>query len=159
MDVPSDDLVAETLTKHLGLQFGSGGTITAGARVIAQRINSFGIYPKIADGSGLSRHDASSPADVVALLRLVWGTDIGSVLQDSLPVIGVSGTTRGIGTGTAAQGHCQAKTGTLNYVTNLAGYCTTRGHHMVAFALFIDGPANWQATAMLSRMVGAIAKY
>jgi D-alanyl-D-alanine carboxypeptidase/D-alanyl-D-alanine-endopeptidase (penicillin-binding protein 4) len=159
MDVPSDDLFAEMLTKQLGVRFGSGGTITAGAKVIAQVIHSFGIHPKIVDGSGLSRHDASSPAEVVALLRILWHTDIGRVLENSLPVVGVNGTTRRIGLKTAAQGHCVAKTGTLNYVTNLAGYCATRGHHMVAFALFIDGPANWQAIEMLSGMVGAIGRY
>jgi D-alanyl-D-alanine carboxypeptidase/D-alanyl-D-alanine-endopeptidase (penicillin-binding protein 4) len=158
-DIPSDDLFAEMLTKQLGVRFGSGGTITAGARVIRERINSFGIHPKIVDGSGLSRADESSPAEVVALLRILWHTDIGRVLEDSLPVVGVNGTTAQIGVKTAAQGHCVAKTGTLNYVTNLAGYCATRGRRMVAFTLFIDGPANWQATEMLSRMVGAIAQY
>ena len=37
---------------------------------------------------------------------------------------------QGIGLKTAAQGRCIAKTGTLNYVTNLAGYCRTHAGHM-----------------------------
>jgi serine-type D-Ala-D-Ala carboxypeptidase/endopeptidase (penicillin-binding protein 4) len=159
MDVPSDDLFAEMLTKQLGVRFGSGGTIAAGARVIAQVIHSFGIHPKIVDGSGLSRDDGSSPAEVVALLRLLWHTDIGRVLGDSLPVVGVNGTVRTIATRTAAQGHCIAKTGTLDDVTNLAGICAARDHHMVAFALLIDGPENWRALGMLGKMVAAIARY
>ena len=32
MDVPSDDFFAEMLTKQLGVRFGTGGSITAGAQ-------------------------------------------------------------------------------------------------------------------------------
>jgi D-alanyl-D-alanine carboxypeptidase/D-alanyl-D-alanine-endopeptidase (penicillin-binding protein 4) len=157
MDQPSDDLFADLFAKQLGSRYAEGGTIAQGARVIAHIIQSFGVFPRVVDGSGLSRDDGSSPAEVVALLRTIWHTQFGRVLMNSLPLVGVSGTTRNIGVKTAAQGHCVAKTGTLDYVTNLAGYCSARGHDTVAFALFIDGPANWQALGMISQMVGSIA--
>jgi D-alanyl-D-alanine carboxypeptidase/D-alanyl-D-alanine-endopeptidase (penicillin-binding protein 4) len=159
MDVPSDDFFAEMLTKQLGVRFGSAGSIQAGAQVISQVIDSFGVHPKIVDGSGLSRSDASSPGQVVALLRTMWNTPIGHVLQASLPVVGVSGTVQRIAPHTVAQGRCVAKTGTLNFVTNLAGYCTARDHHVLAFALMIDGPSNWAAIQLLNQMVPAIARY
>jgi serine-type D-Ala-D-Ala carboxypeptidase/endopeptidase (penicillin-binding protein 4) len=159
MDVPSDDLFADMLAKQLGARFGSGGTITDGAQVISEMVDSFGLHPKIVDGSGLSRDDSSSPGEVVDLLRVVAGTAIGHELDESLPLVGVNGTVQTIGTRTPAQGHCIAKTGTLNFVTNLAGYCTARDHHRLAFALMIDGPPNWTALGMLSKMVGAIARY
>jgi serine-type D-Ala-D-Ala carboxypeptidase/endopeptidase (penicillin-binding protein 4) len=152
MDVPSDDFFAEMLTKQLGVRFGGGGSITAGAAVISQTIGSLGLHPTIVDGSGLSRSDHSSPGQVVDLLRTMWHTPLGRELSDSLPVVGVNGTVQSIGTGTPAQGHCIAKTGTLNNVTNLAGYCTARDHHTLAFAVMIDGP-------MLTRFVAAVAKY
>jgi hypothetical protein len=44
-------------------------------------------------------------------------------------------------------------------VTNLAGYCASRGHQHVAFALFLDGPDNARALILVSRMIAAIAKY
>jgi serine-type D-Ala-D-Ala carboxypeptidase/endopeptidase (penicillin-binding protein 4) len=159
MDVPSDDFFAEMLTKQLGVRFGTGGSIQAGARVISQVIDSFGLHPKIVDGSGLSRSDISSPGQVVALLRTVWNTPIGHVLQASLPIVGVNGTVQNIAAHTAAQGSCIAKTGTLNYVTNLAGYCTARNHHVLAFALMMDGPGNWTAIQLLDKMMPAIARY
>jgi D-alanyl-D-alanine carboxypeptidase/D-alanyl-D-alanine-endopeptidase (penicillin-binding protein 4) len=81
------------------------------------------------------------------------------VLSASLPILGVNGTTRRIGKGTIAQGRCIAKTGTLNYVTNLAGYCHARRGHMLAFALFLDGPSNEQSIALLTKMSAAIAAY
>jgi serine-type D-Ala-D-Ala carboxypeptidase/endopeptidase (penicillin-binding protein 4) len=159
MDVPSDDLFAEMLTKQLGVRFGAGGSIAAGASVIQQTIDTFGVHPVIVDGSGLSRMDRSSPGEVVDLLRAMWNTSIGRVLSASLPVVGVDGTVQGIAAHTAAQGRCIAKTGTLNYVTNLAGYCTTLDHHVLAFALMIDGPGNWTAIQLFDRMVPAIARY
>jgi len=159
MDVPSDDFFAEMLTKQLGKQFGAGGSIDAGAQVISQTIDSFGLHPTIVDGSGLSRSDKSSPGQVVALLRTMRNTPIGRVLSDSLPVVGVSGTVQRIAPHTVARGRCIAKTGTLNYVTNLAGYCTTPDHHTLAFALMIDGPGNWTALQLFNQIVPAIARY
>jgi D-alanyl-D-alanine carboxypeptidase/D-alanyl-D-alanine-endopeptidase (penicillin-binding protein 4) len=96
---------------------------------------------------------------VVALLRTIWNTQIGHTLQASLPVVGVNGTVKRIAVHTFAQGRCMAKTGTLNFVTNLAGYCTARDHHVLAFALMIDGPPNSTAIQLLDRMVPAIARY
>ncbi len=159
MDVPSDDLFAEMLTKQLGVRFGGGaGTIVAGAKVIASAIATYGLHPVIVDGSGLSRADGTSPAEVVSLLRRLWRTRTGDELAAALPLVGVSGTVQSIGVHTPAQGRCIAKTGTLNDVTNLAGYCTNHIGHVLAFALFIDGPPNFVAMKLLGQMVGAIAK-
>ncbi len=160
MDVPSDDLFAELLTKQLGVLFGTGGTISGGASVIASTIAStYGLHPTILDGSGLSRHDRSSPAQIVGLLRAVWHTPLGGQLAASLPTVGVQGTVQGIGVKTAAKGRCIAKTGTLDFVTNLAGYCRAQGHHALAFAIMLDGPLNSTASVLEGRMIGAIARY
>jgi D-alanyl-D-alanine carboxypeptidase/D-alanyl-D-alanine-endopeptidase (penicillin-binding protein 4) len=160
MDVPSDDLFAELFAKQLGVLFGRGGSISDGAQVIGRTIaDSYGLHPKILDGSGLSRNDRSSPLEVVDLLREVWGTPVGRELVSSLPTVGKEGTVRGIGLKTAAVGNCAAKTGTLNFVTNLAGYCHSRSGHTLAFALFVDGPDNGTSVLLESRMIGAIARY
>jgi D-alanyl-D-alanine carboxypeptidase/D-alanyl-D-alanine-endopeptidase (penicillin-binding protein 4) len=159
MDVRSDDLFAELLAEQLGSQFGDRGSIAAGARVIASAIAAYGVHPKIVDGSGLSRSDRSSPREMVDLLRAAWRTPEGNILEASLPVVGVNGTVQTTGVHSAARGNCVAKTGTLNYVTNLAGYCRRASHHRLAFALMVDGPANWAALGLESRIIGAIARY
>jgi len=160
MDVPSDDLFAELFTKQLGVLFGSGGTIAGGAQVIRGTVSAaFGLHPVILDGSGLSRGDRSSPAEIVDLLRDVWRTPVGRGLAASLPTVGVEGTVQYLGVRTAARGRCIAKTGTLDGVTNLAGYCRTRAGRDVAFALMVDGPSNATAIGLESRMIGAIARY
>jgi D-alanyl-D-alanine carboxypeptidase/D-alanyl-D-alanine-endopeptidase (penicillin-binding protein 4) len=159
MDAPSDDFFAEMLTKQLGVRAGGGGTTAAGTRVIAHAITSYGLHPRIVDGSGLSRSDQSSPRQVVGLLRAVWRTPAGSALWDSLPVVGFNGTVRKLARGTPAQNRCLAKTGTLSGVTNLAGYCHSRGHKVVAFALFLDGPDNARGLSLIGNIVAAIARY
>ena len=159
MNVPSDDLFAELLTKQLGARFAGQGSIAAGAGVTSSVIAGYGLSPRIDDGSGLARSDRSSPHQVVELLKDVWHTPLGDLLSASLPVVGVEGTVKTIATRTAAQGNCVAKTGTLDNVTNLAGYCHSQGHHTLAFALLVDGPPNVRALPLESRMIAAIARY
>ncbi len=159
MNVPSDDLFAEMLTKQLGVHAHAGGTISAGAGVIRGVVAGYGLHPEVVDGSGLSSDDRSSPAQAVTLLATVWRTAIGRALAASLPVVGETGTVQRIGSGTAARGRCIAKTGTLDQVTNLAGYCRSEGGHTIAFAVFLDGPDNERALPLLSRFVAALARY
>ena len=158
MDVPSDDLYAELLTKQLGARFGGSGTTTAGAHVIAQELDVYGVHPTVVDGSGLSRANRSSPRQVVKLLQALADSPVGGVLAASLPVTGVNGTTIRIGRNTDAQGRCTAKTGTLDYVTNLAGYCSAPGGDRLAFAVFIDGPGNERGVELLSRIVADLVR-
>jgi serine-type D-Ala-D-Ala carboxypeptidase/endopeptidase (penicillin-binding protein 4) len=160
MDVPSDDLFAELLAKQLGVLYGTGGTIHAGASVIAHTIAShYDLHPLILDGSGLARQDRTSPLQIVDLLRDVWGSPVGDELSQSLPVTGVSGTVATIATRGPARGRCEAKTGSLDGVTNLAGYCRTRSGQKIAFGVFIDGPENAVGFELESQMVTAIARY
>jgi D-alanyl-D-alanine carboxypeptidase/D-alanyl-D-alanine-endopeptidase (penicillin-binding protein 4) len=160
MNVPSDDLFAELLAKQLGVRFGDGGTITSGAHVISQTIASrYGLFPTILDGSGLGRQDRTSPEQIVQLLTALWHTRLGEQLAATLPTVGVNGTVQSIGLKTPAAGHCIAKTGSLDDVTNLAGYCSARGGQQLAFALFVDGPENSAGFWLEGKMVAAIARY
>jgi D-alanyl-D-alanine carboxypeptidase/D-alanyl-D-alanine-endopeptidase (penicillin-binding protein 4) len=160
MDVPSDDLIADMLAKQLGARLLGQGTLSAGATEIEQEIaGGYGLHPTIYDGSGLDHDDRTTPADVVMLLRRLWKTPTGDILHAALPVVGRQGTVQSLGIGTPAQGRCVAKTGTLDNVTNLAGYCHARGGIDLAFALMIDGPPNYVAIPVLSRAVAAIARY
>jgi len=127
--------------------------------VISQVALIWGVHPVIVDGSGLSRRDRSSPAEVVALLRAAWGSQTGNQLEAALPVVGVSGTVAHIATGTPAQGRCVGKTGTLNDVSNLAGYCRDRQHHVLAFAFFLDGPDNSRGLDLIGRLLADLARY
>ena len=129
--VPSDNLLAEMLLKDVGAQFGTAGSTTAGATVVRRTLAPLGVRPRIADGSGLSRANATSPRQVVALLN---GLRANPALRAALPTAGRAGTLIYRMRGTSAQDRCQAKTGTLSNVSALAGYCRTANGHTVAFA-------------------------
>jgi D-alanyl-D-alanine carboxypeptidase/D-alanyl-D-alanine-endopeptidase (penicillin-binding protein 4) len=119
----------------------------------------FGIHPRIVDGSGLSRANAASTSQVVTLLAALASRPGGAVLRGGLAVAGRSGTLqRRMRTGAAA-GRCQAKTGTLIGVSNLAGYCLSLGGHLLAFAIFNDGIGVEAAHAVQDRMAGSLAGF
>ena len=55
-------------------------------------------------------------------------TDSAPAFESSLPVAGREGTVADRMRGTAAEGNCATKTGTLDGVSALSGYCTAGGH-------------------------------
>lgn len=155
---PSDNYFAETLVKDLGARFGGVGTTAAGAAVVRRTISSdFGLHPHVVDGSGLSESDLTSPLEVGRLLTALASSPFGPVLRSDLAVAGHTGTLELRMRHTGASGRCQAKTGTLTGVSNLAGYCTTVNGHQVVFAFFNDGISIETAHAFQDHMAISIA--
>ena len=156
-NTPSDNFFAETLLKDLGARFGTGGTTAAGVSVVkAQLASSFGIHPQFNDGSGLSRSDRTTPAEVVTLL-----TDLqsDSPFTSSLAVAGETGTLEDEMHGTYAQGRCRGKTGTLHDASNVVGYCRAQDGHTLAFAFLLNGIYPDYAHPITDRMQVAVARY
>jgi D-alanyl-D-alanine carboxypeptidase/D-alanyl-D-alanine-endopeptidase (penicillin-binding protein 4) len=160
MDRPSDNFFAETLVKDLGALYGGAGSTPAGAAVVrATMAKHLGIHPTVYDGSGLSHYDRTSPLEVVSLLDALWGTEIGTVLRGDLAVPGRSGTLALRMRGTTAEGRCQAKTGTLNGVSNLAGWCETVSGQVLAFCFQNDGDSELTAHELQDVMTVDVARY
>ena len=156
-NAPSDNYFAETLLKDLGAHYGSGGTTADGVSVVrSQLAQSFGIHPRLNDGSGLSRYDRASPLDVVTLLqRMASNREFTS----SLAIAGKTGTLRDEMRGTYAQGRCRGKTGTLRDVSNVVGYCQARDGHTLAYAFLMNGIYPYYAHPIQAGMQVALAKY
>jgi D-alanyl-D-alanine carboxypeptidase/D-alanyl-D-alanine-endopeptidase (penicillin-binding protein 4) len=157
-NVPSENFYAEMLAKALGARFGAGGTTAAGLAVARAQLATFGVHPKLIDGSGLSRSDRTTARQVVRLLQRMDAQDSAATWSASLPVAGQSGTLRLRMRGTAAAGRCRAKTGTLIGVSALSGYCTTTGGVRVAFSLVENRVCTSCAKKVEDRMVSAIAR-
>jgi D-alanyl-D-alanine carboxypeptidase/D-alanyl-D-alanine-endopeptidase (penicillin-binding protein 4) len=157
-NTPSDNFFAETLVKDLGAQFGIGGTTAAGVAVIrAELATRFNLTPRLDDGSGLSRDDVTSPRQVVSLLTQMAGNQ---VFTNSLAVAGETGTLQDEMQGTAAQGQCRGKTGTLYDVASLAGYCQAADGHTLAFAFLANGLGDPSlGHAIEANMAVALAQY
>jgi D-alanyl-D-alanine carboxypeptidase/D-alanyl-D-alanine-endopeptidase (penicillin-binding protein 4) len=156
---PSDNYMAETLLKDLGADFGSAGTTAAGTAIAGRNAADYGAHPTMVDGSGLSRQNRTTPHDVVRLLSGLDGTDFADPMRISLAVAGKSGTLSDRMRKSPARGRCRAKTGTLNGVSNLAGYCTSRSGARTAFAFLMSGVSVYTAHPLQDRMAGVLARY
>ncbi len=156
---PSDNYFAETLVKDIGASFGGAGTTAAGAAVVRATIAALGIHISVVDGSGLSRADATTPDQVATLLTDYVASPLYGVLRGALARPGQTGTLSLRMRGSAAVGRCAAKTGTLNFVSNLAGWCTAEGGHTLAFAFFMDGIDVLTAHVLQDGMTIALARY
>jgi serine-type D-Ala-D-Ala carboxypeptidase/endopeptidase (penicillin-binding protein 4) len=156
----SDNFFAETLLKDLGARFGGAGSTSAGAAVVRATVARLGIHPRsLLDGSGLSHADLTTPHEVVALLTRLAHSPLGTTLRADLAVAGHTGTLSDRMRHSAARGRCQAKTGTLIGVSNLAGYCSARNGHILAFAFFMDGIETYRAHALQDALADALARY
>ncbi len=157
---PSDNYFAESLLKDLGARYGGAGTTAAGATVVRATIaRVFGLHPYLIDGSGLSHSDHTSPLQVVSLLTALAHSPLGTTLHKDLAVAGQTGTLAERMRGTPADGRCQAKTGTLNDVSNLAGYCQAANGNELAFAFFNDGIETYEAHTIQDNMAITLARY
>ena len=155
-NTPSDNFFAEMLLKDVGVQYGAGGTTAAGVAVVkAELASEFGISPVFNDGSGLSYADHTSPIEVVTLLSKMASNP---VFVGSLALAGETGTLNGfVAAATPAYGNCRGKTGTLMYVSNLAGYCTAANGDTLAYAFLMNSIDPNTAHPIQATMIEALA--
>jgi len=173
-NVPSDNYLAEMLLKNVGGRAGTGST-AGGIAEVKRFAAEHGASVRGENGSGLSRKDRASTSSVARLLDGMIEVDEGAApekqreqtaLRDafvnSLAVAGRSGTLARRMRGTAAAKRCFAKTGTLNNVSALSGYCF-RGprdeEHAVVFSLLMNGVNTDSARRVQDRMAALIARY
>ncbi len=90
------------------------------------------------EGSGLSRSSLVTPNALVELLKLARRAGWSSPFLASLPVAGQDGTLAQRFTEMSVSGAIQAKTGTLQNVSALAGYARPRSGELLAFALVLN---------------------
>lgn len=102
-----------------------------------------GLDPKhyqFADGSGLSLYNYVTPELLVQTLRYAYqNKGLYNHLLSSLPIMGRDGTLQNRGRGTTAQDKVQAKTGTVEGVSSLAGYALAANGHQLCFAIINQG--------------------
>jgi serine-type D-Ala-D-Ala carboxypeptidase/endopeptidase (penicillin-binding protein 4) len=157
VNVPSNNFAAEMLLKTLGADYREAGSTSAGADVARDTLDDFGVRPRIADGSGLSRDDRTTPREVVRLLERMHGQDVGQTFRESLAIPGSTGTVKRRMRGTPAR-RCRVKTGSLRDVSALAGYCAAVGGRELGFALLFNHVNVAVARTIQDRMTAAIAR-
>lgn len=141
LNKPSDNLIAESLLKHLGFKLNGRGSSSSGADAEMEFIKKIGGDAegvKITDGSGLSRLNFVSPRNFIAVLKYMHGHKHSRIYIDSLPIMGVDGTLRSRMQDTAAQGNIKAKTGYVGRARSLSGYATTKSGEPLVFSMLMN---------------------
>lgn len=154
---PSDNFFAEMLLKDVAFQVTGKGTTRRGARQASRFARELGSRARLADGSGLSRGDRASPYRVVRLLLALRDRPEFDAFYGSLSIAGRDGTLAPRMRGGAARGRCRGKTGTLNNVSALSGYCTARSGDVYVFSILMNGVSVGGARGLQDRMATAIA--
>ncbi|MCF2564052.1 D-alanyl-D-alanine carboxypeptidase/D-alanyl-D-alanine-endopeptidase [Prevotella brevis] len=140
----SDNFYAEAMFYQLAAHQGHRPARAKDAAAIVKRLISkvgLGHRPyRIADGSGLSLYNYLSADLEVRLLRYAYrNSTVYLHLLPSLPVAGSDGTLRNRMRGSFAADNVKAKTGTLEGVSALAGYCTAANGHRLCFSIINQG--------------------
>jgi serine-type D-Ala-D-Ala carboxypeptidase/endopeptidase (penicillin-binding protein 4) len=116
---------------------------------------------EIRDGSGLSPQNRVPAADMVAFLRAINASPVGPVWRATLATAGEGGSTlQHRLRDEELAGRVQAKTGSINSVSTLAGYATGNSGKTYAFAILLNGGRvnDYSGHAFQDRLVRALVK-
>lgn len=137
----SMNLHAEMLLRTLGAEFRGTGTDEAGLEVVKDFIVSAGIDTRgvsLSDGCGLSRENLLTPRFQTSLLLTLATRPYFDLFRNTLAVSGTDGTLRRRFSAQPVRGVIHAKTGTLNGVSTLSGYMTTKSGRNLFFSIFAN---------------------
>lgn len=137
----SQNLHAEMLLRTLGAEFKGSGTNEAGLQVVKEFLVDSGIESdriKLNDGCGLSRENLVTPRFQTSLLNFLSQRYYFDLFRNTLAINGTDGTLKNRMSALDVRGSIHAKTGTLNGVTTLAGYMTTKSGRNLVFSIFAN---------------------
>src|SRR4051794_6253882 len=140
----SDNEGAEVLARQVAIHAGATASFRGAARSVLQVVGRLGVPlpgAVLHDGSGLARGDRLAVRSLVGVLGVAAQHAALSVVPESLPVAGFSGSLsyRFQARATSAGlGAVRAKTGTLTGVHGLAGVVTSRDGTVMTFAVVAD---------------------
>ena len=154
----SDNALARLTYLRIGVEAGSADepTLEASARTVRQWFAGKGIDTTglvLDNGSGLSRSERITPAQLAGLLVASNKGRHGPELLGTLPVAGVDGTLSRRFKGTDAQGLARMKTGTLNNAVALAGYVPDASGRTWVVVGIVNAPEAGRGRAVLDQLV------
>jgi serine-type D-Ala-D-Ala carboxypeptidase/endopeptidase (penicillin-binding protein 4) len=138
---PSDNLIAETLTRLESTDTGGPGTYADASAAEDKFFATIGIGPGthiFADGSGESRVDFVKPAAEMKLLLYLAHRPDFHTIYDAMSIVGVDGTAATRMIGTAVAGNAHVKTGTVRNCRSFSGYVTDSGGKVLAFVILMN---------------------
>jgi D-alanyl-D-alanine carboxypeptidase/D-alanyl-D-alanine-endopeptidase (penicillin-binding protein 4) len=149
MLVESNNVIAETLARHVAIALGRPATFSGAAAADLTELRRLGITTpaSLVDGSGLSPDDKIAPETLVRVLATAAGRPALRGALSGLPVAGFNGTLSAGGSvfggiGGAARGVVRAKTGNLSTVATLAGLVEDKAGALLFFAIMAPRVAS-----------------
>ena len=112
-----------------------------GLKELKTVLTQLGVNPnsyRLADGSGLSRHNLITPEALVQTLRLMANSPAASIYRQSLPIPGEKGTLKNRFNVTPNRVNLQAKTGTMSGVSALSGYIEVPNYEPLVFSIIVN---------------------
>ncbi|WP_375446357.1 D-alanyl-D-alanine carboxypeptidase/D-alanyl-D-alanine-endopeptidase [uncultured Fibrella sp.] len=100
------------------------------------------------DGSGLSTSGALTANNLTSILSAMTREGAYPAFYASIPVVGQTGTVRGLAKGTKAAGNVRAKSGTIEGVRAYAGYFTAADGTLMSFSFMINKYAEGKYAAL-----------
>ncbi len=147
----SNNFLAETLLKQIGVKKQGYGSTESGIRAVyaflkSKNIDLSGFY--MYDGSGISRYNSITAKQLVQLLKYMQRSPVAVTFRSSLSVAGESGTLGKMCLHSDATGNINGKSGTMSRVKSYAGYAHTRSGRELIFAVIVN---NFNCTTLEMR--------
>lgn len=138
----SNNLYAESITKTLGARVHGVGSFKTGSAVVKQVLSeATGIdfaQARLLDGSGESRYNLITPRHLARLLHSMRNEKhLAPHFRNALAMSGMNGTLQN--RFSKLSPNVQAKTGSLNGVSTLAGYFISKDKQELIVAIMING--------------------
>nr|WP_316642433.1 D-alanyl-D-alanine carboxypeptidase/D-alanyl-D-alanine-endopeptidase [uncultured Roseateles sp.] len=162
MNKRSDNPLTRMVYLRLGADAASPArTADAAEQVVrawfkSQRIDDRGLV--LDNGSGLSRTERISPAQLAALLQAAYRGLYAPELLASLPIVGVDGAWTVRLKDSPAAGRARIKTGTLRNVVAVAGYVTDARKRVWVVVAFINDERAREGRPVLDAVIDWVAR-
>ncbi len=161
----SDNIIAGSLFKKMGaLYTNQPGSWVNGSNAVKQvlgqkaSVNTANMH--LIDGSGLSRDNQVTPAQMMQVLDYAFHNyAINYEFISALPIAGVDGTLKGRLQNAAWK--IRAKTGTIAGVVSLAGFAMSKDREPIAFVIIVNGQNGniWKYREIEDKIVTALTNY
>jgi len=154
----SNNTMARQLFLSIGAQFHGDEEVhdQAANRVIRTWLGKKNIPLKhlvLENGSGLSRNERISAAELAAILQAAWKSPYAAEFISSLPLVAIDGTMKSRLRGTALVGQAHIKTGALGNARAIAGFCRDKNGNNWAVVAILNGPKLWNASTVLDQVL------
>ncbi|GGI67504.1 hypothetical protein GCM10011581_00430 [Saccharopolyspora subtropica] len=166
----SDNMLAEALAREVAIATGNEPSFAGGVKAVRDVLTQHGFNlagTTMADASGLSLNDRTTPSLLAALLAAATtpASPEGTLaprsarlrgLLPGLPIAGGTGSLDDRYLNSAGRGWVRAKTGTLDGANSLAGTVVTEDGRLLVFALMSNGTSPVVARPALDKIVDTL---